>query len=99
MGLMRLLWMSCAEPSAASMPARTVEKSLASVPSGLYKVLKPMRSPFADVNIDWQGSSTLLAAEAAGTPGTDSPQLAQSGSPGHPGRERRRISRKISSCK
>ncbi|BDA45486.1 hypothetical protein COCOBI_07-2730 [Coccomyxa sp. Obi] len=79
------------EASAASLPGRSVERSVAST-SGVYRVLKPIRSPFENPpESGWQGPSTPCAALSEDTP--------ESSSPNHAGRERRRISRKISSSK
>ncbi len=85
---------AAAEASAASAPSRGVERSTVST-SGLYRVLKPIRSPFADGALqEWQGPSNPSVALPA-----EAPQAAQPGSPEQPGRVRRRISRKISACK
>lgn len=84
---------SLAEASAASMPGKSVERSVAST-SGVYRVLKPIPSPFDNgPEGGWQGPSPFAALSE------DNLQPAESGSPTYPGRERRRLSRKISSCK
>lgn len=76
------------------MPGRSVERSVASA-SGIYRVLKPIRSPFENVPESvWQGPSTPCPALSE-----DTSQAAEPGSPSHYGRERRSISRKISSSK